>query len=114
MIGVNTKNEIRIEERVLESLTVSVRYNEKVYSGITQNLSKNGLYIETIGLPISHGKDISIMLAGDEALYRLEGEIMWNKNLTFGNIEESLNGIGVKLISAPSEYLNFIEYKKHL
>lgn len=107
-------NGIRIEDRIPKSITVSVRYNEKVYSGITQNISKNGLYIETIGLPFDRSNDISIILAGDKALYRLEGEIKWNKKITSLSVEESLNGLGVKLISVPADYINFIEYQKHL
>ena len=103
----------RIEKRVLKNLTISVRYDEKVYSGITQNISKNGLYIETIGLPLNPNIDISIIIAGEDALYRLEGEIVWEKKIKSGSVGESLNGLGVKLISVPSEYINLVEYEKH-
>jgi len=103
----------RTEIRVPINLTVNIRYNGQVYSGQTQNISKYGMYIETIGLSGKKDREISIMMAADGTLHRLEGEIVWINRKSPKKTEKSLRGIGVRLTEAQADYLNYIEYLKH-
>lgn len=104
----------RIEERILSNLTTNVRYSENVYSGEVRNISKNGLYIEAINILIGKIQEIQILLAIDKELLTLHGEIVWHKALLCKSSENTLEGIGIRISEAPAEYLNYVEYLKHL
>lgn len=103
----------RGELRLNYCLTINIKYNGRVFSGITQNISKNGMYIEAIDIKSSKDQELSIIAAVERSLYQLRGEIAWIKNLPIKTTKKSLQGIGIKLTEAPVEYLNYIEYLKH-
>ena len=104
----------RTEERIMSNLTTNVRYEGNVYSGEIQNISKQGMYIEAIGITIKKSPEILILLAAEKSLYKLKGEIRWSKTLRCRSDEKSLYGMGIKITEAQSEYLNYVEYLKHL
>ncbi len=103
----------RGELRLNYCLTINVKYNGQVFSGITQNISKNGMYIEAIDIKSSIDQELSIIAAVERSLYQLRGEIAWIKNLPIKTTKKSIQGIGIKLTEAPAEYLNYIEYLKY-
>jgi len=103
----------RGEPRLNYSLTVNIKYNGQVFSGITQNISKSGMYVEAIDIKSAKSQELSIVAAVERNLYRMEGEIAWTRNLPIRASKKSIQGIGIKLIEAPSEYLNHVEYLKY-
>ncbi len=103
----------RVEPRLNYCLTINVKYKGHVFSGITQNISKNGMYIEAIDIKSSKDQELSIIAAVERSLYQLRGEIAWIKNLPINTTKKSLQGIGIKLTEAPAEYLNYIGYLKY-
>jgi len=107
------KSNKRGDPRLNYSLTVNIKYNGQVFSGITQNISKSGMYIEAIDIKSAKSQELSIVAAVERNLYRMEGEIAWTRNLPIKAAKKSIQGIGIKLIEAPTEYLNYVEYLKY-
>jgi hypothetical protein len=103
----------RKEVRLPHSLTVNIRNNGQMFSGITQNISKNGMYIEAIDFESFQDRELSIVAAIERNLYYLKGEIAWTRNLPLRESPNTMQGVGVKLIEAPSAYLNYVEYLRH-
>jgi hypothetical protein len=109
----NRQDDKRAEIRIPISLTVNIRCNGKVFSGQTQNVSKYGMYIEAIDFFGKKNREISIMMAADNTLHRLEGEIVWINRKSSKNTQRSFRALGVRLTEAQVDYLNYIEYLKH-
>ncbi len=104
----------RSEGRFNKNLTASVRYNEKVFSCITKNVSKSGVYLEAINFILNSNRQVSISIVGEDTLYKLTGEIIWNHDIQEDSGRGSIAGLGIKITDAPFEYLNFIEYQRYL
>ena len=104
----------RSEGRFKKNLTASVRYKERVFSCITKNISRTGLYVEAIGLDLNTDRNVSVSLVGEDSLFKLGGEIIWNKTIPCDEGLESIEGLGIKITDAPSDYLNFVEYQRYL
>ena len=66
----------RAEGRFNKNLTASVRYNDRVFSCITKNISRKGIYLEAIGLNPDTERKVAISLVGDNSLFNLAGEII--------------------------------------
>ena len=82
----------RNEPRLNHSLTVNIKYNGQVFSGITENISKSGMYIEAIDINSSKNQELSIMAAVDRNLFRMKGEIAWTRNLLEKNSKRPYRG----------------------
>ncbi|MCP4216744.1 MAG: PilZ domain-containing protein, partial [bacterium] len=54
--------------------------------------------------------EISIAVPGD--VFTLKGEVVWCKKSTNGSTDIP-DDIGIKIVEAPAEYLNYLEYLKH-
>lgn len=108
-----TVEEKRAERRIPINLTVNIRCYGQVYSGQTRNISKYGMFIEAIGFVGKDDCEISIMMAADGTLHRMEGEIVWVNRKSSSKTEKSFRSLGVRLTEAQSDYLNYIEYLKH-
>jgi len=104
----------RSEGRFNKNLTASVRYKERVFSCITKNISRTGLYVEAIGLDLNSDREVSISLVGEDSLFKLGGEIIWNRTIPSGQGLASIEGLGIKITSAPTDYLNFVEYQRYI
>ncbi|MEN8222755.1 MAG: PilZ domain-containing protein [Acidobacteriota bacterium] len=104
----------RSEGRFKKNLTASVRYKERVFSCITKNISRTGIYLEAIGLNLNSDRNVSISLVGEDSLFKLGGEIIWNRSIPSEQGLESIEGLGIKITDAPSDYLNFVEYQRYL
>jgi len=103
----------RSETRYERNLTASARYGEKVFSCITKNISKSGIYLEAIGFELDFDRNITISVVGDDTLFELKGDIIWNKTISSEQGLSTIVGLGIKLTEAPSEYLNYIDYLKY-
>ncbi|MCK4836048.1 MAG: PilZ domain-containing protein [Candidatus Aminicenantes bacterium] len=103
----------RAEERIPSILTINLKYNDRIFSGMTQNISKNGIYIEAIEMNSSKNRELSIMVAAEKSLFQLKGEIIWTQPLSCKSSEKSLTGIGIKLSEVSPGYLNYVEYLKY-
>ena len=108
-----TKANKRAEPRIPSVLTTNIKYNDKIFSGITQNISKNGIYIEAIEMSSTKNREISLILAADRSIFQLKGEIMWTQPLSGKRSKKTLTGMGIKLSEVPSGYLNYVEYIKY-
>ena len=104
----------RSEGRFKKNLTASVRYKDRVFSCVTKNISRSGLYVEAIGLNLNSDRNISISLVGEDSLFKLGGEIIWNRNIPCEPGLSSIEGLGIKITNAPSDYLNFVEYQRYI
>lgn len=103
----------RSEGRFNKNLTASVRYKDRVFSCITKNISRGGIYIEAIGLNLNSERVVSVSLIGENSLFKLGGEIIWNKTIPCDPGLSAIEGLGIKITDAPSEYLNFVEYQRY-
>lgn len=104
----------RSEGRFNKNLTASIRYKDRVFSCVTKNISRTGLYIEAIGLNLNNDRNVSVSLVGEDSLFKLGGEIIWNKTIPCEPGLSSIEGLGIKITDAPVDYLNFVEYQRYL
>lgn len=104
----------RVEVRIPSNLTANVRYLGNVHSGEVRNISKRGLYLEAIDITIGTEQNIQIWLAVENELFTLNGDVVWFKALPCKSSQNTLHGIGIRIHEAPAEYLNHVEYLKHL
>jgi len=104
----------RSEGRFNKNLTASIRYKDRVFSCVTKNISRTGLYIEAIGLNLNSERIVSVSLVGEDSLFKIGGEIIWNKTIPCEPGLSSIEGLGIKITDAPVDYLNFVEYQRYL
>lgn len=105
----NTK---RSERRIKKNLLVYRENGGFEVLGMSANISKNGLFIES---PYTIGIDSELLLAVavEKDLFKLKGEIKWLKTPDDKYPENIPAGMGIRITEAPVEYLNFVEYVKH-
>jgi hypothetical protein len=104
----------RSEGRYNKNLTASVRYNDRVFSCITKNISRKGLYLEAIGLNLDTERKVTISLVGDNNLFKMNGEIVWNRLIPCDPGLSAIRGLGIKITEVPPEYVNYVEYQGYL
>lgn len=104
----------RSEGRFKKNLTASIRYEDRVFSCVTKNISRTGIYIEAIGLNLNSERNVSVSLVGDDSLFKLGGEIIWSRTIPCEPGLSPIEGLGIKITDAPSDYLNFVEYQRYL
>ncbi len=103
----------RSETRYEKNLTASIKYEDKVFSCITKNISKSGIYLEAIGFDLKTERDISISIVGDDTLFELKGEVIWSRMISAEPSLSKIVGLGINLTEVPPEYLNYIDYLKY-
>jgi hypothetical protein len=100
----------RIEKRVKKNLLVYRDNGGFELLGVSANISKNGLFIES---PYTIDIDSELLLAIDKELFNIKGEIKWFKTPDDKYPEHIPAGMGIRITEAPAEYLNYVEYIKH-
>lgn len=107
-------SEKRSEERVKKNVLVYSNNGSLELLGISANLSRNGVYIESPnpGIGLVNG-EVSIIIAVDEEEYNIKGEIRWLKQPGDKEPEHVPSGLGIRIVEAPAEYLNYVEYLRH-
>ena len=96
----------RRSPRVIKRLEVRFTTGEINYTGITSNLSKEGIFIRTQkGLPPQTIIEIELYLASGKAI-KLRGQVKRTIKTPFQAIK---NGMGIELINPPREYIEFLK-----
>lgn len=102
----------RKEKRVKKNLLAYSDNGSFDLVGISSNISKGGIFIESPH-PDSSENEISIVLAVGNDLFKLKGEVQWCKSAEDREPVKIPMGMGIRLTEAPAEYLNYVEYIKH-
>ncbi len=106
-IGQRQRREKRIKKNLLANL--SERGFEEL--GLTANISKKGLFVAAPEVfPSCH--EIIIMLAAGDHLFRLKGEVRWNVTQAEQFTENINSGMGIKILEAPDEYIQYVQELK--
>lgn len=101
----------RNEKRVKKSLLAYSDGDSSDLFGVISNISKNGMFIESSNV-FEPNSELTFMLAIYNETYYLRGEVRWAKDPGDQFPEGVPTGMGVRLIEAPVEYLNYVEYVK--
>jgi hypothetical protein len=99
------------EPRINKKLMVS--FNENGYDGLglTENISRYGMCINSeIEIPSQREIILSIAVPGE--VLNLKGEVVWCRELNGAN-QEIPDQLGIKILEAPAEYLNYVEFIKY-
>jgi len=101
----------RKEDRIDKKLMVSFDDEGADTLGLTEDISKFGIRI-TSNKKLIEKQEIVVSIAIPGEVFELKGEVIWcnESGDKKSNIPDSM---GIKIISAPPEYLNYIEYVKH-
>lgn len=102
----------RIEKRVKKNLLVYRNNGGFELLGVSANISKNGLFIES-PYTIDIASEILLAIAIDKELYKIKGEIRWIKTTNDKYPEHIPAGMGIRITEAPADYLNYVEYMRH-
>lgn len=103
----NTKRESRFNKKLM------VSFSENGFDGLglTKNISKDGLCISSeIQLPAHRELVLSLAVPGH--VVNVRGEVVWS--LGSGGINENVpDQIGIRILNAPPEYLDYVEFIKY-
>ncbi len=101
----------RKDPRVSKKFIVSFNDNGFEELGLTKNLSKSGICIGS-QKEVPSKKEIIVSIAVPGEVFNLKGEVIWcsESDDLDDNVPDS---IGIKIVEAPVEYLNFVEYMRH-
>jgi Tfp pilus assembly protein PilZ len=102
----------RLEERLPKRLMVSFGDAGFELIGITNNISKGGLFIET-HKPMSSRNEINVRVASSGNEFIIKGEVRWLKKPLEKENSDTNGGMGVRILEAPIEYYNYVEYSKY-
>ncbi len=102
----------RLEERVSKRLMVSFGDAGFDLVGITNNISKGGLFVET-HKPVLSNREINMRIASSRNVFTIKGEVRWLKEAVEESNDDSNGGMGIKILEAPIEYFNYVEYSKY-
>lgn len=102
---------MRKEDRVKKKYMVNLSDEGVDALALTQDLSKGGMNISAeVELPARREITLSIAVPGE--IFQVKGEVMWCKDS--GEKDDSIpESIGIKIVEAPAEYLNFVEFLRH-
>ena len=103
----------RIEKRVEKNLLVYRDNGDFELLGVSANISKYGLFIESPYM-IDIDSELLLAIAVEKELFKVKGEIRWLKSPDDEYPEHIPAGMGIRITEAPAEYLNYVEYLKHL
>jgi Tfp pilus assembly protein PilZ len=106
------EKENRHEKRVKKNLLVYSDNGDFDLLGVSANISKNGVFIESPN-PIHINSEIEVVIAVDNELFKLKGEVEWLKGPEDKHPDHIPAGMGIRITEAPAEYLNYVEYLKH-
>lgn len=102
----------RLEERLPKRMMVSFGDTGYELVGITNNISKGGLFIET-HKPVMSQHEINMKLASSQNEFVIKGEVRWLKKPLEKENDDINGGMGVRILEAPIEYYNYVEYSKY-
>ena len=86
--------------------------NDPSFFGVISNISKHGFCVDTFKY-FPPGKEISLVISIHNESYEIKGEVSHITNLDKNLSVFSLSRMGVKIIEAPAEFINSIQYLKY-
>jgi len=99
------------EQRVRKKLMVSFSDHGFDGLGMTENISKKGMCVESdIDFPNHHEVVLSIAVPGE--IFNLKGEVVWYKE-SGAKDDDVPDLLGIRLTETPPEYVNYVEYIRH-
>ena len=99
----------RIEKRRHAKLKVMFGDTKCENVGFTSNISRHGMYIESDNAR-SFDREILMMLSTNVGIFKLRGEVRWRmESPAPGKDGKIREGMGVKIVEAPPEYLSLVE-----
>jgi PilZ domain-containing protein len=99
------------ESRINKKLMVSFSENGYDGLGLTQNISKYGMCIAS-EIEIQSPREILLSIAVPGEVLNLKGEVVWCRELD-GNSHNIPDQLGIKILEAPVEYINYVEFVKY-
>ncbi len=100
------------DKRYNKKFIINIDHNGTEQIGITSNISENGIYIE-LNENIPNNSIIILLLAIDDELYEMRGEVKWSKRVSEKDAPHVLKGMGVKIVEANPEYINYVKCLKY-
>ncbi|MCP4216879.1 MAG: hypothetical protein GY765_19670 [bacterium] len=97
----------RVEERFGESMLAYADVENLLLLGIVCNVSKNGVFINTHKL-LAPNSSVYFVLAKDEMLIPVSGEVRWFRRSEEEYSEYMPNGMGLRLDEPPREYVEYV------
>ena len=104
----NTQSKQRIEKRIKKNLLVNISANNFEQVGLTGNVSAGGLLLVTSN-SVPDQKDVSILIAAGDELFDITGDVKWMLICPEDESDNIANKLGIKIKSAPREYIDYIE-----
>jgi hypothetical protein len=101
----------RQDNRVDKKLMVSFNENGFDGLGLTQNISRFGMCIAS-DVELPNKQEISLSIAVPGEVLNMKGEVVWCRQVEGKEIDIP-DEIGIKIVEAPSEYLNYVEFIKY-
>jgi Tfp pilus assembly protein PilZ len=102
----------RNEKRVRKNLLVYTDDGRFDLLGVSSNISKSGLFIES-PYSISSNSEVLLAVVIDDELFRLKGEVRWVKRAEDKYPAHTPAGMGIHITEAPVEYLNYVDYARY-
>ncbi len=101
----------RRDKRIKKKLMVS--YNEEGFEelGVTSDISRQGMCVAS-EKEVIPPKEIELSIAVPGDVFTLRGEVVWCKQSNDGETDIP-DSMGIKIIEAPADYLNYVEFVKH-
>lgn len=114
VVKVNNKDK-RSEGRIKKNVLVYNDNGSIELLGVSSNISRNGVYIESPNTGVSSlNGEIDFIIAANDEEYNLKGEVRWLKHPDDKFPEHIPAGLGIRITEAPAEYLNYVEYLRHV
>jgi hypothetical protein len=104
----NTQSKQRVEKRIKKNLLVNISANNFEQVGLTGNVSAGGLLLVTSN-SVPDQKDVSILIAAGDELFDITGDVKWMLICPEDKSDNIANKLGIKIKSAPEEYIAYIE-----
>ncbi len=106
----------RRSQRIVTTLDAELILNENNYTGVIENISKDGIYMRTLpaNIPMEFATgtklELKVKLPSEETLI-LHCEIMRSNNISSDGLT---SGIGMKVIDPPSEYDDLLKKQEYI
>ncbi len=104
----STQSKQRVEKRIKKNLLVNISANNFEQVGLTGNVSAGGLLLVT-STSVPDQKDVSILIAAGDELFDITGDVKWMIICPEDKSDNIANKLGIKIKSAPEEYIDYIE-----
>ena len=94
----------RISGRIPISLDVKLQYGDKSCTGIVTNISESGMFINTSKTDFTENLHCGVSIPVEDGILDVPCKIV-----RLVNTNGSSGGMGVVLLDAPLDYLNFVD-----